>query len=628
MPKPEHPTIADPRQLTLPQLLRWHAEKTPEATALRRKKLGIWEAISWREYYEAALHFALGLRSLGVTRGERIIIASENSPEWFFADLGAEILGVEVVGIYPTNPAAELRYIARHSKARLAVCGDQEQADKILEATGSEGGIPDLRHLVSVDMRGMRKYSRTDVASFDELLETGRRMVSASAEARQWVERELSIGQANDVNMLIYTSGTTGPPKGAMLTHSNLTHAVCAFAEAAGLKPGQYESVCYLPLCHVAERSYSMVMHLVQGGCVNFAESIDTVSADIREIAPSFFLGVPRIWEKLQQHFMAKTSEAGNRWGWLFRRALQRGGVLAERRAAQGRATALQAFEFSLWSWLLFRNVQRHMGLDRTTVRVCGGASVSPETLRFFDAIGLPIYQGYGLTESCGMAFVQRPNLGNRAGSCGLPLEGVQWRLEPDGELLLKSPSVFRGYLFDEAGSADVMTADGWLRTGDIVEVGSDGEISVIDRKKAIIITSGGKNISPSEIENAMKDSPYIRETIVVGEGRKFLGALIQIDGETVGRWASERNIAYNTYKSLARHPEVVALVQTVVDAVNARFARAENIRRFAVLEKELDHEDGELTATQKIRRSIVEARFARELQTIYSEERRDAVRA
>ena len=293
--------------------------------------------------------------------------------------------------------------------------------------------------------------------------------------------------------------------------------------------------------------------------------------------------------------------------------------MLADRRiAAGGRPGLADRFEFRVWWLLLFRNMQRHMGLNRTHTRMCGGASISPETLRFFDIIGLTVGQGYGLTEAGGLSFVQRPERINVPGSCGTALPGTEWKLGEDHEMFVRSPGVFRGYLFDENGTQAVLSADGWLATGDIVEVREDGEIFVVDRKKAIIITSGGKNIAPSEIENALKDSPFVREAIVVGEGRKFLGGLIQIDFDAVGRWAGERDLAYTTYKSLTQLQEVRELVQGVVDEVNQRFARVENIRRFVILEKELDHDDGELTATQKVRRGLINQKFARELEQIY----------
>jgi long-chain acyl-CoA synthetase len=311
--------------------------------------------------------------------------------------------------------------------------------------------------------------------------------------------------------------------------------------------------------------------------------------------------------------------DSGRVQRWLYRLGMKRGRALSDRRAEHGRLVAMgDKLEFGLWYLLLFRNMQRHMGLNRTHTRMCGGASVSPETLKFFDIIGLPVGQGYGLTEAGGLAFVQVPGRPFVSGSCGPAMPGVEWKLGEDGEIFVRSPGVFQGYLFDEKGTKDILSSDGWLASGDIVEVRAQDEIAVVDRKKAIIITSGGKNIAPSEIENAIKDSPYVREAIVVGEGRKFLGGLIQIDFDTVGRWAAERDLQYTTFKSLTQMSEVRELIQKVIDDVNSKFARVENIRKFVLLEKELDHDDGELTATQKVRRGLINKKFARELEQIY----------
>ena len=614
------------RGMTLPQILRHNAAAAPGAVALRHKSFGVWVETSWAEYDRAARHFALALRQAGLRRGDRIAIAAEGMPEWFYADLGAEMLGIEVVGIYPTNPWNELQYIVRHSRARLIVCGDQEQTDKVTEAQDREGGLPDLTHVVTVNAKGMRNYDPSRFDRFSAFLERGAASAAADRNAEAWLDAEIDATSPDAVCMLVYTSGTTGPPKGAMLTHRNLTFATSAFAEASGMNAIAFSAVCYLPLCHVGERSYSMVQHLILGGVVSFAEAIETVAADIREIAPSFFLGVPRIWEKLREDLLFRAQERKNPWRRPFALALARCRAFSEARRGS-RPTVLQRLESLFWHLAFFRNVQAHMGLDKSAVRVCGGGAVSDQTLAFFDMLGLPICQAYGLSETAGMAFAQRPGQG-RVGSCGTALPGTEYRLADDGEILLRSPGVFAGYLFDEAATAASITADGFLRTGDIGQVDAAGELHIVDRKKAIIITSGGKNIAPSEIENALRASSYIREAIVVGDARKFVGALIQIDYDTVGRWASESRIPYTTYRSLAVHPAVHALIDGEVSEVNARLARVESVRRFVILEKELDHEDGELTATQKIRRSVIESKFAREMAMIYGQGSRDAVRA
>jgi long-chain acyl-CoA synthetase len=605
--------------ITIPQLLRRRAELHGEKLALREKDYGIWNRYSWSHYYQTARAVALGLLSLGIKPGDRVAIAGEDTPEWFYADLGTQMIGAVAVGIYPTNPWVELQYIVRHSGARVVITGDQEQTDKVLDAIANNDGLPALEAFVCVDMKGLRHYSQSQLMSFDKLCELGRAYAQQNPDASATLDRLIAQASPDDVCILVYTSGTTGPPKGAMLTHRNLIYASYIYAEAVDIADKPFESVCYLPLCHVAERCYSEVMQLVLGGTVSFAESIDTVALNIREIAPTFFVGVPRIYEKLQQGFLFKLGESGRLRQGFAKACFAWGRKLSDRRQ-NGSDHWLDRIAYALLYMLLFRNIQRHLGLARSRHRLCAGASISPETLRFFDIVGRPVSQGYGLTESGGVAFIQTDSH-HRLGGCGLPLQHTEWKQDTDGEILLKNPGVFKGYFLDEKASTASLEPGGWLRTGDIVEIMDNGEIAVVDRKKAIIITAGGKNIAPSEIENALKDSEFIKEAIVVGEAKNYLGAILQVDFDNVGRWARDRSLPYTNYKSLSQLAEVHDLVERIVNETNKRFARVENIRRFAILEKELDHDDGELTATQKVRRAMIEKKFARELAIIYRAE-------
>jgi long-chain acyl-CoA synthetase len=605
--------------ITIPQLLRRRAQLHGDRHALREKEYGIWNRYSWSHYYETARLVGLGLLSLGIKPGDRVAIAGEDTPEWFYADLGTQMIGAVAVGIYPTNPWVELQYIVRHSGSRVVVTGDQEQTDKVLDAMDNAGGLPALEAIVCVDMKGLRHYRQLQLKSFEALCDLGKAYALKQPDANATLDRLIEQASPDDTCILVYTSGTTGPPKGAMLTHRNLIYAAFIYAEMVDIADKPFESVCYLPLCHVAERCYSEVMQLVLGGTVSFAESIDTVAVNIREIAPTFFVGVPRIYEKLQQHFLFKLGESGRLRQAFVRGCFALGRKLSDRRQS-GSETLFDRVLYALLYALLFRNIQRHLGFGRSRHRLCAGASISPETLRFFDIIGRPVSQGYGLTESGGVAFIQTATH-HRLGGCGLPLPKTEWKCDVDGEILLKNPGVFKGYFLDEKASSATIEPDGWLRTGDIIEVLDNGEIAVVDRKKAIIITAGGKNIAPSEIENALKDSEFIKEAIVVGEARKYLGAIIQVDYDTVGRWARDKALPYTNYKSLAQLPQVHELVDRIVITTNKRFARVENIRRFAILEKELDHDDGELTATQKVRRAMIEKKFARELAIIYEAE-------
>ncbi len=604
-------------EATMPGLLLHWARTEPDRLAFREKRLGVWERITWGDYWTQVKRFALGLRELGFGPGDRLAVAAENTPEWMYADLAAQALGGACLGVYPTNPWPELQYIVRHSRTKIVVCGDQEQTDKVLEAMRQEGGLPDLVRIVCVDMKGLRKYPRDRLMSFADVVALG---AAAEAAAGDTIEAGIAALRPDDVAIVVYTSGTTGMPKGAMLTHANMLYSASAVVEKFGLSAATYSVVCYLPLCHVAERSFSTVMQLVCGSAVNFAESVDTVATNLREIAPLGFLGVPRIWEKLQQNVLIRVKDATPFQQRVFERCMALGRGIADRSIAAGgvRQGWRDKAVFALLWLACFRALQRYLGLDRARSCYCGGATVSPEVLRFFRTIGVPVYQIYGMTEAAGVTHMQQPGY-TRAGCTGLAIEGLEERIAEDGELLLRGASVFKGYLFDAEASERALSG-AWLRTGDVVEREDNGELRVVDRKKEIIITSGGKNVTPSLIENALKDSLYIREAILVGEGRHFLAALIQIDYDTVGKWAQERRIAYTTYRSLAERPEVYELIEEEVGKVNARFSRVENIRKFVILGKQLDHDDGELTATMKVRRRVIESKFREEIVAIYGE--------
>ncbi len=608
----------DPHRLAalpMPRVLQARAKAHSNALAMREKVRGVWRRTSWGEYCSTVRQFAIGLYALGFRPGDRLAVASENTPQWIFADLASQWLGGACLGIYPTNPWPELRYILAHSRARFVVAGDQEQTDKVIEARSHGDGLPDLLFTIVVDMKGMRNYDRTRLMSFDDVLALGREREAASGAAVD------ALAQALDpdaVAIVVYTSGTTGMPKGAMLSHRNMLSSAASVAVTMELSAKTYSVVCYLPLCHVAERSFSTCLQLLCGSVVNFAESIDTIVANLREVAPLGFLGVPRIWEKMQQSVQFRLRDTTPSQRRVYDTAMALGRPIAERAlAAGGRRTGWRDRIVFRALWLVcFRSLQRFLGLDRVRAGFCGGASVSPEVLLFFRTLGVPIYQIYGMTESGGVSHLQQPG-STRAGCAGQRIAGLEQRLAPDGELLVRGPTVFKGYLFDAAATEQALDGE-WLRTGDIVEFEDNGELRVADRKKDIIITSGGKNITPSLIENALKDSLYIREAILLGEGRNFLSALIQIEYDTVGKWAQDRNLPYTTFKSLAERPEVFALIEGEVARVNAGFARVENIRRFVILDKQLDHDDGELTATMKVRRRAIEQRFEREIGQIY----------
>ncbi|MCW5611770.1 MAG: long-chain fatty acid--CoA ligase [Rubrivivax sp.] len=612
---------------TLPGLLLQRATAEPARLALREKLCGIWRRYSWADYYERVRELAMYLRAQGLGSGDTVAIIGDGTPGWFFADLAIQALGGIAVGVYPTNPWPELQYIVRHCSARVVVCGDQEQADKVLTAMERDGGLPALERILVIDPKGMRHYTDPRIVTLVEAQRQGRAQLDALRGAPCPVAAAIgALSPAQDA-IIVYTSGTTGMPKGARISHAGIITVARLLGQVYDFEGRPLSALCYLPLCHVAERLSSTVTQLVWGAVVNFAESVDTVTHDLREIAPSYFLGVPRIWEKMQRDVLLAAQDAHPLARRAFAWALALGERIADRALAHGGAPASLADRLAqrFLHIAVFGNLLARLGLDRVFFAITGGASVPDQTTRFFRSLGLTVYEGYGMTENSGLVNVQRPGA-VRLGWAGPPLPGVEQRVAEDGELLVRGAMVFNGYLHDPQATAQAIEPDGWLHTGDIVERDAgDGSIRIVDRKKAIIITSGGKNITPSLIENALKESPYVEEAILLGDGRHFLAALIQIDLTTVGKWAQDRGLAYTHYGSLAALPEVRELVRVHVEQVNARFARVENVRKFVILRKQLDHDDGEVTATMKVRRAAIERKYAAEIAQIYGTESTEA---
>jgi long-chain acyl-CoA synthetase len=400
-----------------------------------------------------------------------------------------------------------------------------------------------------------------------------------------------------------------------MISHRNVLAQARAASEATGIAAGD-SVVSYLPLCHVAEQIFSVYLPLELGMTVSFAESLRTIQEDLREIAPSTFLGVPRIWEKLQASILVKIQETGRLRRWIFDRALAHGRRYVRDRLAGRPPGLLDRAARGLAYLLVNRALQNFVGLRRARKTFSAAAAVSPEVLLFFHAIGIPVREGYGMTECTGFSFVQREGE-VRLGTVGRAIPGLAWRLAPDGELLKRGEAVFLGYYRDPAATAETL-AGGWLHTGDVAEEDPDGQLRIVDRKKAIFVTAGGKNVSPSLVENALKVSPYVKEAVVLGEGERFVAALVQIDFENVGQWATERRLPYTNFRSLVALPEVRDLVRAEVDRANEGLAPVEQVREFRLLEKELDHDDDEVTATMKVRRKKVYEKFGALIREIY----------
>ncbi|HZN15070.1 MAG TPA: AMP-binding protein [Acidimicrobiales bacterium] len=581
---------------TLPELLLQRATEQPDRVALREKTLGRWREITWADYAARAAAVGAGLRALGVGAGERVAIHSENRPEWLLADLGAQGIGAISVGVYPTSPAAEVEYLLGHSHTRVVVVEDEEQLDKTLAVRKR---LKALETIVVIDTRGVRDLDDPMVMTFAELEDLGR---------ANPIDGWGTAAATDAVAMIVYTSGTTGPPKGAMLSHDNLLHAANTFAAAFTTGP-EDEVLSYLPLSHVAERLVSLIDALKGGYTVNFGEGGESFAVDLREIQPTFFLGVPRVWEKMLATVEIRMADASRLKRVLYRVAVARGRKLAPKRM-RGRLGPIDGAIAALLWILAFRSLREKLGLSRVRVAVSGAAPIAPQVLEYFWALGVPVREGYGQTEGSALA-TYTPADDVRIGKVGKALPGVELRIADDGEILLRSNGVFVGYLDDKAATAATIDADGWLHTGDVGDLDRDGFLTITDRKKDIIITAGGKNVSPSEIENMLKVSPYVREAIVIGDKRKYLTALIGIEADTVGNWATRQGVAYTTYRDLSERPEVKTLIATCLEGVNAQLAQVETIKRFELLPKELDPEEGELTATQKVKRAAIAKEFA-----------------
>ncbi|MNS78481.1 Long-chain-fatty-acid--CoA ligase FadD15 [compost metagenome] len=516
------------------------------------------------------------------------------------------------MGVYPTSPAEEMGYVLEHADVELVVCEDQEQTDKVLQVADR---LPLLRRIVMIETKGLRSYAPTErerIVTFAEIEADGARRESAEFAA---LNAALDTQRLDETGLMIYTSGSTGKPKGAMLSYRNMRGVAPGIADRLSMDAHSVH-LSYLPLCHVAEQMLSTFVPLYLGSQVNFGESIRTVQEDLREVAPTIFLGVPRIWEKLHASISIKMQEAGRLQQWLYRQALARCAPFLEKSPAQ--YSMGERLTHTLWYWLVLRALQNFIGLRRVRVAMTGAAPIPPDVVRYFRTLGVPLLEVYGLTESAGMIFGQHPDR-VKVGTVGEPILGVEWKMGDAGELLVRGDMVFQGYYKNADATADTVQ-DGWLHTGDVVAE-QDGRVRIVDRLKDIMITAGGKNLTPSEIENAVKGSPYVKECIVIADGRKFVSALIQLEFDTVGKWAESRRIAFTHFRSLAETAEVRELVQQEVSRANAGLAPVSQIKRFHLLTKELDHDDGEVTATMKVRRASIYRTYAKEIEMLYVEE-------
>ncbi len=590
---------------------------------MRHKDLGIWNEWTWAHTWETVLNAAHGLLSLGAGVGDRIAIHAEDRPEWVVLDLATVAIRGITVGLYPTNPAAEVEYTLNDCGAKIILAEDQEQVDKIIEDSPADA-FPVLERIIYIEERGVRSYDDPRLLDWKDFLDLGRHHRASHPNA---VTDLMAAAEADDVMTLVYTSGTTGPPKGAMLTNANATFGIDTIIGTperirGGKLPGPDDEILtYLPLCHIAERIFSTWHLVAYSSKLNFAEGVGSVNANLREVQPTLFFAVPRIWEKLHASVIIKGNDASRVKKFVFKRFMILAGWIGRKRTEnKGSWTPATRIAYAFGWVFVFRALRDRLGLRKVRYAGSGAAPIAPEVLEFFQGIGLDVFELYGQTENTAVATA---NLAGRVilGTVGEPYPAIKDGVRIDaetGEIQTKHAAVFAGYWGKPEQTAETMTEDGWLKTGDVGEWVEGTHIKIVDRIKHIIITSGGKNISPSEIENTLKTSPYISEAMVIGDGRKYLTALIAIELETVGNWALGKGLPYTTYRDLTEKEEVITLIDAEVQRTNEKFARVEGIKAYRLLPKELDHEDGDLTATQKLKRSAVGESFHDLVESMY----------
>jgi long-chain acyl-CoA synthetase len=608
MEKAKAVAVAD----TVPQMFWRGVQMRGASTFCRQKELGIWRAVSWRELGDIAREIGMGLASLGYQPGDVVSILSNTKKEWVYADLGALGAGGVVNGIYPTDAAAQVEYLLADSGSTFLFVEDDEQLDKALEVRAR---LPRLVKIFVFDMDGLLDFSDPQVMSLDALRALGREY--DRAHPGEW-ERRIEARKPEDLAILVYTSGTTGKPKGAMISHANIMATVRSYQDAFPQIETD-ERMAFLPLCHIGERVGGEYHGLYAGAVLNFVENPDTVPENVREISPTIFTAVPRVWEKFYSGVLIGLKQSSALQQWAYKVAIGIGYRQAKLREEGKPVPAGLAFSFWLARLLVLNNVRRVIGAHRARVLVTGAAPISPDLVRWYMALGLDMGEVWGQTESCG-AVTANPQGRVKPGSIGTMMAPSEVKVSPEGELLIRGPGVFMGYLNLPEKTAETLR-DGWLHTGDVGRVDADGYFYITDRMKDIIITAGGKNVTPSEFENQLKFSPFITDAVVIGDKRPFLVALVMIDHENVERYAQDQAIPFSNFTSLCRRPEIQELIQGEIDKVNKFFARVEQVKKFRLIEQKLSPEDEELTPTMKLKRKLVNDKYRDLIESMYLKE-------
>jgi long-chain acyl-CoA synthetase len=595
---------------TTPKLFRKRCQDYGPRTAHQEKILGIWQSHSWDDFFTRAKHIGLGLVSLGLKPGEVVSVLSEDNKEWIYTDMAVQSVGAICSGVYTTDSAAQLEYLINDSDSRFLLVENDEQLDKFLQVREQ---MPGLTKVIIIDRDGLHGFSDPQVMFLDELYALGAAYDAANPQA---FDASIDATQPEDTAILVYTSGTTGKPKGAMISHANLIYSISAALRDASVFDTDNQ-LCFLPLCHVLERLFSVNMSIAAASKVSFAESPETVFDNLQEVSPQTFVAVPRLWEKIYSQVAIRINDATGLQKWAYAQALRAGATRAEH-LANGRPLPLSSrLAYRFWDVVLLQNLRRMIGLNSVRRGNSGAAPISPDLLKWYHSIGVPLLEGYGMTESAGIISLNGESA-NAIGTVGQALPGSQIRISAEGEVQYTAGNVFQGYWKNPEKTAETFTSDGWLRTGDLGTLDNQGFLTITGRLKDIIITAGGKNITPAEIENKLKFSPYISDVVVIGDRRKYLTCLVMIDQENVEKFAQDRRVPFSNYASLCAAQAVQDLIRETVDSVNKDLARVEQIKDFRLIDVLLTADDDELTPTMKLKRSFVESKHSALINQMY----------
>ena len=606
---PENKVISFAGEDTPARLFRQRCNTWARQPALRHKRRGLWQSTSWEEYYSHVRSVGLAMKALGIGRGQVVCVLAENRPEWLFIDMAAQCMGMVGNGVYPTSSGEQLQHVLLDSDAQILFVENQEQLDKTLEIRAK---CPQLKHIVVMEHDGLRNLEDSSISFFDDFVAKGHELAKT-----QSVDFETAIDQtlSDDLAFLVYTSGTTGAPKGAMISNRNLVFQLQLATQYLDVQPGD-KSVSFLPLCHIAERMASVYNPLAIGLIVHFPENSGTVFNDLREVAPHVVFAPPRFWEKMYSQIDLFMRDAIWPARWAYQNAQKWSSAYVEEQLQGVRPKNLNVFQSAL-NWVALRNVRIFLGMQNVKNALTGAAPVPPDLIRWYLSCGIELREAFGMTETTGFC-TSTPKGGLKLGWAGIKAPDTEIRIGESNEILVRGPHVFGGYWNLPEKTKETIDAEGWLHTGDCGEIDSEGYLAIRDRIKDILITSGGKNITPSHIESLIKFSPYITDAVVIGDARKYLTCLVMIDQEHVGRYAQEHQVPYTDFGSLTRSLEINELIQSEIERINAKLARVEQIKAFKIIGEQLTAEDEELTPTMKLKRKVIARKYAALIETMY----------